>query len=439
VKKNGAILVQDGIITEIGSTESVKRRNPNEELIDCQSQILMPGLVNCHLHSDQVLFRGLGENVTLGDWSRHAKWPTLGVATLDELKAGVNLGFLEAVKTGATMCVDSQDTRKENKITEASIGFTQQLGIRLAVSRPFRPLEDATLLSPPPFRLYPIKQEISEFEQLIKRYANSSSAMVRIYIGMRFVAHMSDEGLLKPFELVEKYNTKLHFHMAEVESEQQNTVKVKGMRGVEWLHKMGVLGKSVQLAHGIWFSENEIKLLKHSGGSVIHCPASNAYLSSGIADIPRYLKEGINIGLGTDGAGSNDTHDIMATLRLAAQIAKISHPNEQVITAKDVLHLGTQGGAQLQNLEKEIGSLEVGKRADIIGLGLEKTRAIPVFDPHAAAVYQLDGSDVKFVMVDGRIIVQNYQFQTVNEAKVMEKAEEAAQAIQSRRQESRES
>ncbi|MHA2059648.1 MAG: amidohydrolase family protein, partial [Candidatus Ranarchaeia archaeon] len=398
VVKDGAILVHEGVITEIGSNESIRQQNPSEEYIDCHSHILMPGLVNGHLHSDQILFRGLGANATLGEWSRQAKWPTLGLATLDELKAGMNLGFLEAVKTGATTCVESQDTRIENQITESSIGFAKLLGFRLAIARPFRPIEDVPPKSSPPFRLHPIKQEISEHERLLKKYGDSPNAMIRIYIGMRFVAPMSDEGLLSPYELTEKYNTKLHFHMAEVEAEQQNTVKTKGMRGVEWLHQKGVLGDKIQLAHGIWLSDNEIRLLKQSGGSVIHCPASNAYLSSGIADIPRYIKEGITVGLGTDGAGSNDTHDMMATLRLATQIAKISHPNQQVITAKDILHLATRGGAQAQSLENKIGSLEVGKQADIIGLGLDKTRAIPVFDPLAAAIYQLDGSDVRFVM-----------------------------------------
>jgi 5-methylthioadenosine/S-adenosylhomocysteine deaminase len=198
------------------------------------------------------------------------------------------------------------------------------------------------------------------------------------------------------------------------------------MRGVEWLDKMGVLGDRVQIAHGIWFDEKEIKLLGSKGGHVLHCAASNAYLSSGIANVPHYLKSGINVALGTDGAGSNDTHDMMATVRISAQVAKISHPNEQVITASDVLRMATVNGAKAQKMEDKIGSIEVGKHADVIGLALDKTRAIPVFNPNAAAVYALDGSDVSFVMINGKTIFQDYQCQTLDEQKIMERAEKAA-------------
>ncbi len=432
VIKDGAILVDGDSIAEVGKTDVVKRNNPSEEFVDLNRHILLPGLVNAHMHSDQILFRGLGADAVVMDWIRQAKMPTLSSATLDELKAGIQLGYLESVKTGATMNVDNQDMRKDNKVTEICIDFAGELGFRIAVARPFRPQEDLPQKPGRPAGGLPLREEVAEHERLLKRYRDQKDGFVRVYMGMLLAAQLSEEGLLAPFELAEKYNSKLHFHMAENKLQQEDTVQVKGMRGAEWLDKMGVLGDRIQIAHGIWFSDKEVKLLGENHCHIIHCAASNAYLSSGIADVPRYLKSGINVVLGTDGAGSNDTHDMMATLRLSAQIAKISHPNQQVITALDVIQMATLGGAKAQNMDKLIGSIEVGKKADIIGLALDKTRAIPVFNPAAAAVYALDGSDVSFVMINGNPIIEDYKFRTVDEHQIMEKAQKAALDIRGR-------
>ncbi|MHA1917786.1 MAG: amidohydrolase family protein [Candidatus Ranarchaeia archaeon] len=426
VIKDGSVLVQDNTIMDIGKTDELKQKHPSEEFIDLKRHILIPGLVNAHMHSDQILFRGLGADSVVMDWIRKAKVPTLRNATLDELTAGLELGFLESVKTGATTNVDNQDARTENKITERSIDFAGRLGFRVCVARPFRPIEDMHKRPGMPVQGNTIKEEFVEHERLIKQHQDPKDRMKKIYVGMFLASQLSDEGLLKPFELAEKYDLKLHFHMAENKDLQEKTQQVKGCRGIEYLDKMGVLGDRIQLAHGIWFSDNELKLLINKGGHVLHCASSNAYLSSGICNVPKYLGMGINVALGTDGAGSNDTHDMMATVRLSTQLAKISHPNEQVITAKDVLKQATIGGARAQNMDDIIGTIEVGKRADIVGLGLDKTRAIPVFNPYAAAVYQLDGSDVRFVMINGKTIIQDYGFKTVNEQEIMNKAEEAA-------------
>jgi 5-methylthioadenosine/S-adenosylhomocysteine deaminase len=426
VIRDGAIFVNGNTIEEVGKTDEVKRNNPSEEFVDLKRHILLPGLINAHMHSDQILFRGLGADAVVMDWIRQAKMPTLMNATLEELKAGLQLGYYESVKTGSTMSVDNQDMRKDNKVTGMCVDFANELGFRVAVARPFRPLEDLPVRPGRTPTGLTLKEEKAEHEILLKKFMSDKKGLARIYLGMLLAAQLSEEGLLVPFELAEKYDSKLHFHMAENKIQQENTVEAKGMRGVEWLDKMGVLGDRVQIAHGIWFDEKEIKLLGSKGGHVLHCAASNAYLSSGIANVPHYLKSGINVALGTDGAGSNDTHDMMATVRISAQVAKISHPNEQVITASDVLRMATVNGAKAQKMEDKIGSIEVGKHADVIGLALDKTRAIPVFNPNAAAVYALDGSDVSFVMINGKTIFQDYQCQTLDEQKIMERAEKAA-------------
>ncbi|MHA2406998.1 MAG: amidohydrolase family protein [Candidatus Ranarchaeia archaeon] len=438
VIKDGAVLIQDDTIVDVGKTTDIKRNNPSEEFVDLNKHILLPGLVNAHMHSVQVLFRGLGADSEIKDWILRAKMPILTEASMKEYMSGLQLGFLESVKTGATTNVDNQDSRMENKITEKSIEFAEKLGFRVILARGFRPLEDIAqftgygLVGKLRVVGSPLKDEVIEHERLLKKYVNTEEKMVKIYMGMLLVAHMTEEGLMKPFELAEKYDSKLHFHLAENRVQQEDNVAAKGIRGVEWLDKMGVLGDRIQIAHGVWLSDNEVDLLSKNGGHVLHCAASNAYLSSGVANIPNYLKKGVNVALGTDGAGSNDTHDMMDTLRISARIAKITHPNEQVITAKDVLTMATIGGAKAQGMENEIGSIEVGKKADIIGLSLDKTRAIPVFNPYAAVIFALDGSDVSYVMINGKPIISNYTCLTVDESEIMGQAEKAASAIYSR-------
>lgn len=402
VLENHSILIDKGTIVKVGKDIDNKEDIDGVE-IDARNKLVMPGLVNTHTHSAMTLFRGAGDDMKLTEWLENKIWPMESRLKERDVYWGSMLACIEMVKSGTTTFCDMYFFM--DAVAEAS----EKIGLRSVLSWAIIDKELTTQKGDP----------VSNCESFIKRWKNTE--LIKPSAGPHSIYTCSDETLIRTKEIVEKYGSLIHIHLSETKNEMDTSIKRFGKNPVNYLEDINFLNENVLAAHCVWLDKKDIMILKNKGVKVSHCPVSNMKLASGIAPIPQMLKNGLNVSLGTDGACSNNSLDMFETIKFTALIHKINNMDPTILKAEDVLRMSTEEGGL--SLGLNIGKIEVGFKADIIILNINKPNWKPVYNPISNIVYSAKGGDVETVIIDGRVVFENNEMKTIDEIEVMEKVE----------------
>lgn len=389
------VLVENGIIKEIGIID-----RDAEKVIDATGKVLMPGLVNAHTHVAMSVFRGYSDELELMEWLSKKMWPIEDKMTKEDVYYASLLSMIEMIKSGTTTFNDQYFYEEETAKAATSIGMRGMLA-RFIIGDG----EGAD-------------EKIKEAEELYNTWHNASNEKIKVCVGLHAPYTCGPETIKKSVELATKLNAPIHIHYLETEDEIRQVKEKYHKTVTEYLKELGVFDVKTILAHGVWATEKDMKELKKHDVAIIHNPISNQKLGSGIANVKLMLENKITVGLGTDGQGSTNTLDMFEEIKSAAYLQKVSNKSATAISGYDVLKMATIEGAKALGLENEIGSIEVGKKADLIIIDLDKPHLVPVHDIYSTLAYSVNGADVETVIIDGNIVMENREMLNVDENKV---------------------
>jgi 5-methylthioadenosine/S-adenosylhomocysteine deaminase len=429
--KDGGIAVDEGRITAVGPTRDVVSGYRGEEIIDGEGMAAIPGLINAHTHMYQDLLRGMGDDMNLMEWLRNMLFPNNAAVTPEDAYVGSLLGCVEMLKTGTTYVIDNHHANTTERSINNVARAIEESGIRGLIARGMKEMETRTDSrgNLPREGFFTPEEDIKTTKSLMDQWNFKKDSRVKICPGPTSTMVAGTEFFQKVKELADKYNVPIHTHIAEVREEVENTLKNHGLREIEYLHKIGVLGPRFHVVHGVWLDAVEIRLMAESGAHLIHNPVSNMVLASGVSPVQKMLDAGVNVALATDGPASNNNQDMFGVLKATAMLQKVSTLDPKATPCEKVLEMATLGGARALNMEDEIGSLEVGKRADIVLVDLMKPHIMPLHNPVSALVYSAMGSDVHTTIVDGKIVVRSGKILTVSEKELLHKSQEVADSL----------
>ncbi|WP_309493173.1 amidohydrolase [Candidatus Hecatella orcuttiae] len=420
IYKDGALAIQDGRIVDLGETEKIEKEYKGDIIIDARKKAVLPGFINLHAHSG--LIRGTAEDLPLWEWL--AKWidPKHKVLTNEDAYIAASLCYAEMVKAGITCVLDMY--RFMHRCADAA----EEVGIR-AVLAPY-------VADRPEYDYF---EKLSDNIKLVEARHGSANGRIHVWFGLEHLLYCTEEAYYKVSELSKKYGVGIHTHGEESLEVALRLTKEYGRYPIQIFHDRGILGPKTVLAHCVWLNPTEIKLLAATKTSVAHCPVCNMKIASGVAPIPDYLNQGVNVGLGSDGIKENNRCDLIQEMKVAAILQKVHRLNASLLPVEQVLRMATINGAKALGLEKEIGSLEKGKKADVILIDFKKLHLTPFlvgkyFNILANIVYAAQASDVDTVLVDGRIVMENRRLLTVNEEELMEKHTKATEELLERRE-----
>jgi 5-methylthioadenosine/S-adenosylhomocysteine deaminase len=409
--EDGALAIKNGKITLVGKSESATSIEA-ETTINAKGKAAIPGLINCHTHVPMTLFRGIAEDQPLDTWLKETIWPLERKLRKEDVYAGALLGCLEMIKSGTTCFADMYF--HEDMVAKA----TEKSGLRGVLAEGI--IEAGhKMLGKIMFR------RSASFAKHFQGYADDR---VRTMLGPHAAYSCSPDLLRRISEKASKLNVGVHLHLAESKA----MFKECGSSEVEFLDKIGFLKNRVLAAHCISLSKRDMHILSKRSVNVVHIPVANMKLGLGAAKIKDLLDLGVNVGLGTDGPASNNSLDMFETMKIAALLQKLTYQNSTVMPAYEVLKMATINGAKALGLGENVGSLQVGKKADVMLVDLSKPHLKPLHNTYASIVYSARGSDVDTVIVDGKILMENRQVKTLDEQAVMEKAEKTAFDLLSR-------
>ncbi len=406
--EDGAIVTKDNLITYAGPKKGIPKIEA-EKTIDASGMVATPGLMNCHTHLAMTLFRGIAEDRPLETWLTKTIWPLEAKLTPKDIYYGSLLGCLEMIKSGTTCFADMYF--HEEKVVEA----VQRAGLRAVLAPGLLETVNKDLAEDT------LKQTI----QLAKRWHKPSSK-IKIQLGPHAVYTCSLGFLKRAREAATRHKMGIHIHLAESREMANQIEKEYALTEVQLLDSIGFLGPDALAAHCIHLSRGDMKTLAKHDVKVAYNPTANMKLAQGTAKIPDLQKLGITIGLGTDGPASNNTLDMLQNMKIAALLQKAHYRDPTVLPAKTILEMATKNAAKALGLEKTLGSLEPGKRADIVLIDFKKPHLTPLHNPYASMVYSANGSDVQTLIVDGRVLMENREVKTLDEEEIMEKAQETA-------------
>ncbi|MEM3638158.1 MAG: amidohydrolase [Conexivisphaerales archaeon] len=424
--KDGSIAVDDGVITGLGKRDEVKVQFSPDIKIDAKGMIAVPGFIDTHIHLAQALLRGVADDLSLVEWLYRRVWPLQGNYTPREGLISSALCMLEMIKSGTSTFLESGlHTRYGNfaiaELLEAS-------GMRGILSKM---VMDGTGYASASNIMHPGMVEdkdecLKEARQLHSLWEGRDSGRIRVWLAARSLGAVSPNLLREVSSVASELGTGITMHLNEVVDDSKYSLSNYGVLPVMHMKNCGMLGSKTVFAHMVWATDEEISLLAKTGSSVSHCPSSNSKLASGIARVPEMMDAGVNVSLGCDGAPSNNTYDMIREMKLASLIQKARLLNPTILHAMKVLEMATVNGASALGLQKEVGSLEVGKRADIAIIDINNEHSTPSFDPVSTLVYTSSGSDVDTLIVDGRVIMKRRKVLTLDEPMIIEEAAKVA-------------
>ncbi|HMN68450.1 MAG TPA: amidohydrolase family protein [Bdellovibrionales bacterium] len=398
------VRLRAGTIAEIGAN---LRARPDEETIDARDTFVIPGLIQAHVHLCQTLFRGLADDLELLDWLEEKIWPMENAHDQNSLRASAQLGLLEMQLSGTTAILDMGTTKLHHVVFEEA----NRSGIRYWGGNC---LMDMKSTSGP---LHQKTEEALEYSEKLIRDWHKKTPLIEYAVSPRFVISCTDKILKASRKLQETHGLIFHTHASENKGEVALVRKRTKTGNVQFLKKIGCLNEKSVIAHGIHLNAAEITDMVKSRAGLAHCPSSNLKLASGVARIHAYLKKGMKVALGSDGAPCNNQMDAFVELRLAALLQKpIFGPT--ALPARQAFELATLGGADVLGALDRIGSLEVGKRADVVVVKRDHAGVASVDDPYSALVYSCTGRDVRDVFIDGRAIVRDGRHRIYDRAAV---------------------
>jgi 5-methylthioadenosine/S-adenosylhomocysteine deaminase len=414
------LLVRDGKIEAVGRTSG---RANAQTVIDCQGLVILPGLVQAHIHLCQTLFRGLADDLALEDWLAKRIWPLEAAHTEESLYWSAMLGAAELLLGGTTAILDMETVRH----TGAAFEALASVGLRATAGK---------CLMDAPSNPAPLREEtdhaLQESADLCAKWHGAAAGRLRYCFAPRFAPSCTGPLLRAVSDLAARAGAVIHTHAAETPVELQVVKRETGNDELSYLDSVGISGPGVALAHCVWVDKEGIARLARQRTNVVHCPSSNLKLGSGVAPIPEMLAAGCRVGLGADGAPCNNRLDAFTEMRLAALIQK-PRLGPDALPAPQALELATLGGARALGLEAEIGSIEVGKRADLVVLDLNGPHTQPdEADLVSRIVYSARAADVRHVLVDGRVVVKDGQLKTAKVEEIRREANRCARMLKHR-------
>jgi 5-methylthioadenosine/S-adenosylhomocysteine deaminase len=412
---DGAVVVKGDTIVAVGPRSELEARYVASQTIDARGKLVLPGFINGHTHVPMTLFRGLHDDVTLNDWLYKYIFPAEKKNVTEEfVRWGTRLAAAEQIRGGVTTFADMYYF--EDAVAEETKGA----GMRGVLGETFID--------------FPAPDNKSEAEMLAytERFLKKwqGDPLIQAAVAPHSIYICSQKTLQDAAGLARKYHAPILIHVGEMKKEWDDSIKQNGMSPVQYLDKIGVLGPDVVSAHCIYVDEADRKTLAQKQVGCVHNPSSNMMLASGVSPVAEMRATGVAVGLGTDGpAGSNNDLDLMEEMDLAAKLAKITKMDPLALNAKVVVEMATIDGARALHMDKEIGSLEAGKKADLILISLDEPNAVPMFDVYAQLAYALKGSDVETVVIGGRVVMRDRKLLTVREEEVLAKAREYRKSI----------
>lgn len=410
----GAVAVNGRDVVAVGPAGELGERYEPRERIDAAGHVVLPGLVNAHSHSAMTLFRGLADDLSLEAWLTGHIWPAeASFVDPDTVARGTALACVEMLEGGVTSCLDMY------WYPEACGEAAREVGLRHVMGGVMVDFPGADRLTP--------EGRIAENRSLLERYREDPLLGVTVQPHSTYA--VSPDLLAACRDLADEYGVRLALHASETAAENADVAKRYGRRPVGHLESLGMLGPRTTLLHGVHLDDGEIALLAERGVSVVHCLESELKLASGVPRLPELLAAGVNVGLGTDGAASNNDLDLWSELRLAALLFKARGSDPTLVPAREALRLATRGSACAAGIDHLVGSLEPGKRADVVLVDFRKPHLRPVYDVYSHLAYSVGRADVATVLVNGRVVVRDGRVTTVARDDVMARVDEVAGRI----------
>ena len=409
--KKQCLLIKDDLIAEI--SDEIDDSNA-DKIIDAEGKILLPGLINTHTHLSMTLFRGLADDLSLDSWLNDHIWPMEANLNGDYCYIGALLGAVELIKSGTTTFSDMYFYMED--VARA----VDDAGIRAVLSYGMIDFGDAERR----------EAEIKENMALYDACNGMADGRIKVFFGPHSPYTASEELLVKVRELADEHNIGIHIHVSETQKEINDSLDERGIRPFEYLEKIGFLGPDVVAAHCVWLSDEEIEIIKKHGVKVSHNPCSNMKLASGVAPVSKLIENDICVSIGTDGASSNNNLDLIEELKTASLLQKVSTLDPKVLTSDEAIEMATIKGAEALGLGDEIGSIEVGKKADIILIDTNSANMVPDSSSLSSnVIYSANGSNVDTTICNGKILMENKKLTTLDEDEIYAKAKQAIKEL----------
>jgi 5-methylthioadenosine/S-adenosylhomocysteine deaminase len=412
----GDLLVRDGRIASLGAVT-----DDADVVIDARDCAVLPGFVQTHIHLCQTLFRGAADDLALIDWLKKRVWPLEAAHTAASVRASARLGIAELIK-GGTTCALTMETVQH---TEEVFRAVEETGFRATVGKCMMDKGDGV-----PAELHEeTEASITQSLALLAAWQGKADGRIRYCFAPRFAISCTADLLSRVASLARERGVMVHTHASENSTECEFVERETGKRNIVYLDSLGLTGAHVALAHCIHVDDAELEILQRTSTNVVHCPSSNLKLGSGIAPIKRMLDEGVAVSLGADGAACNNRLDMFTEMRTAALLQKAQHGPEALPAAR-VLRLAITDGARAMGLDREVGSLDPGKRADVIVVRLDALHAIPRHPEIVSAlVYACQPTDVQTVIIDGRLVMHERELRTLDEGECIKDANHEAEKL----------
>ena len=409
--KKQSLLIKDDLIAEI--SDEIDDSNA-DKIIDAEGKILLPGLINTHTHLSMTLFRGLADDLSLDSWLNDHIWPMEANLNGDYCYIGALLGAVELIKSGTTTFSDMYFYMED--VARA----VDDAGIRAVLSYGMIDFSDAERR----------EAEIKENMALYDACNGMADGRIKVFFGPHSPYTASEELLVKVRELADEHNIGIHIHVSETQKEINDSLDERGIRPFEYLEKIGFLGPDVVAAHCVWLSDEEIEIIKKHGVKVSHNPCSNMKLASGVSPVSKLIENDICVSIGTDGASSNNNLDLIEELKTASLLQKVSTLDPKVLTSDEAIEMATIKGAEALGLGDEIGSIEVGKKADIILIDTNSANMVPDSSSLSSnVIYSANGSNVDTTICNGKILMENKKLTTLDEDEIYAKAKQAIKEL----------
>jgi len=415
----GDVSVRDGRIVAVGGGDP----GPHDSTIEASGSLVLPGFIQTHLHLCQTLFRGFADDLALIDWLRLRVWPMEAAHTPASLRASARLAACELLSTGTTTALTMETVHDTDVVFEA----VAATGLRATIGKC---MMDADAQAPKRL-LESTQASIDESLAIHRRWNGQANGRLKAALAPRFAVSCSQGLLEEVASLSARDDVLVHTHASEQQAEIAIVERLTGRRNLEYFADIGLASPRLCLAHCVWVDEHEQALMAEHGVKVLHCPGSNLKLGSGLAPIPELLARGICVSLGADGAACNNRLDMFEEMRLAAVIQAV-RKGPGALPARDVVWMATRGGALALGLQEDIGSIEIGKRADLIVVDVSRPHTTPGPDPYSTLTYAARGTDVRAAIVDGEVLVRDFAPVHLDLAEIAAEARAEARALAAR-------
>lgn len=412
-QRKGSVLIEDDKIIEISPNISP---GDADRVVNAQGKLLIPGLVNTHTHLSMTLFRGVADDLKLEKWLNDYIWPLEEHLSGEYCYAGALLGCVEMIRSGTTAFNDMYFYM--DHVAEA----VKDAGLRAVISHGMIDFDDEKKR----------KAEIRESKRIIRKCHGMADGRIKVALGPHSPYTCSRQLLDEVRSLADEHGLLIHIHVAETEDEVRQVKEKYGYRPFVYLDEIGFLGEDVIAAHAVWLSSSEIRIIKSRGVKLSHNPASNMKLASGVSPVEELINGGVCVSLGTDGPASNNNLDMIEEMKIAALLQKVKKMDPTALDAGTVFKMATINGAAALGMVDEIGTIEVGKKADLALINIRKCNLTPWRRPVSHLVYAASGCDVETVLCDGEILMEKGKLRSLDEKYVIELAESAAEELTSR-------